>query len=292
MGEVLVGTASWTDRTLVESGWYPPGVNTAAGRLQYYAGQFPLVEVDATYYHPPAERTAELWAERTPAGFTFNVKALSLFTQHPTRPEALPTDLRAEPPPNRSTLYLKDLADEVVEDMWSRFLSALEPLRQAGKLGALLLQFPQWFPISRANKDYVLACRDRADPIPVCVEFRNHTWLDDRNRAETLEFLCRHELAYVVVDMPQGYPSSVPPVVAATAELAVVRFHGRSARWDSRDVHERFGYHYSEQELAAWVPGLRELSEQAGTTHVLMNNCYSDYAQTNAADLIRLLGEV
>lgn len=289
MGEVLVGTASWTDRTLVASGWYPPGVNTAAGRLQYYAERFPLVEVDATYYHPPAERTAELWAERTPAGFTFNVKALSLFTQHPTRPEALPSDLRTAPPSNRSTLYLKDLADEVVEQMWSRFLSALEPLRQAGKLGALLLQFPQWFPISRANKDYLLACRDRADPVPVCVEFRNHTWLDERNREETLEFLRRHELPYVVVDMPQGRTSSVPPVVAATAELAVVRFHGRSQRWESRDVHERFGYHYSQQELAAWVPGLRELSAQAGTTHVLMNNCYSDYAQTNAADLVRLL---
>ena len=84
MGQVRVGTASWTDRTLLESGWYPPEADTPEKRLRYYARQFALVEVDATYYALPAEQTAAAWAARTPAGFTFNVKAFSLFTQHPT----------------------------------------------------------------------------------------------------------------------------------------------------------------------------------------------------------------
>jgi uncharacterized protein YecE (DUF72 family) len=289
MDEVLVGTASWTDRTLIDSGWYPPGVDTPAKRLEFYAQRFPLVEVDATYYNPPAERTAELWAERSPEHFTFNIKAFSLFTQHPTKPSALPKELRPDTGSDRN-LYLRDLDERVVDQMWDRFCNALRPLRGAGKLGAILLQFPQWFPISRSNKDYVLSCRDRVAPMRVCVEFRNHTWMEERNRSETLDFLAAHEVPYVVVDMPQGYPSSVPPVVAATADLAVVRFHGHSEKWTSRDIHERFGYLYSEQELRAWEPKLRELAGQATTTHVLMNNCYRDYAQTNAAQLAELLG--
>src|SRR5690348_13360335 len=92
MGEVRVGTASWTDRTLIESGWYPPEANNPEKRLRYYARQFPLVEVDATYYALPAEQTARAWAERTPPGFTFNIKAFSLFTQHPTPVRAFPAD--------------------------------------------------------------------------------------------------------------------------------------------------------------------------------------------------------
>src|SRR6516165_11271080 len=94
MGQVQVGTAGWTDKTLIASGWYPPEASTPEQRLRFYARQFPLVEVDSAYYALPAERTAATWAERTPAGFTFNVKAFSLFTQHPTPVKALPTDLR------------------------------------------------------------------------------------------------------------------------------------------------------------------------------------------------------
>ncbi|RCW45790.1 uncharacterized protein YecE (DUF72 family) [Halopolyspora algeriensis] len=290
MGELLVGTASWTDRTLIASGWYPPEANTPAKRLEFYAGTFPLAEVDATYYGLPAERTAALWVQRTPEHFTFNVKAFSLFTQHPTKPSALPKDLRsATEHIDRKNVYLRDLDPHVVDELWQRFLGALAPLYEAGKLGAILLQFPQWFPIGRTNKQYLLECRDRVAPMPVCVEFRNYTWMQERNREETLEFLSSHGLPYVVVDMPQGHTSSIPPVVAATADLAVVRFHGRSERWTSRDIEERFGYKYSHRELAEWAPRLRELADSATTTHVVMNNCYRDYAQTNAADLAELV---
>jgi uncharacterized protein YecE (DUF72 family) len=287
VADIRVGTASWTDKTLLASGWYPDDVKSAAERLGYYAKQFPLVEVDSTYYTPPNERNSDLWVARTPAGFTFNIKAFSLLTQHPTKPSALYKDLRPEGV--TKNLYLKDVEESTVDAVWERFLSALEPLQAAGKLGAILFQFPQWFPIGRHNKHYILECKRRCEPYRICVEFRNKTWLSDDNQAETLDFLTSYGLPYVCVDMPQGHPSSVPPVVAATADLAVVRFHGHSEKWTSRDIYERFGYHYSKPELKSWAPKIADLSAQAKETHVLMNNCYADYAQTNAQQLIDLL---
>ena len=292
MADIRVGTASWTDKTLIESGWYPPEANNAEKRLRYYTRQFPLVEVDSTYYALPAEQTAAAWAQRSPKGFTFNIKAFSLFTQHPTRIAALPKDLRpaaekaAKGKPN---VYLKDAGPELTEQAWARFLAALEPLRQTGRLGAILFQFPQWFVIGRARKDYIRLVAERVAPRQVCIEFRNKTWMSEDNRAETLAFLADHQLPYVCVDEPQGYPSSVPPVVAATAPLAVVRMHGHSEKWDSHDIQEKFRYRYSENELTKWVPKVRSLAAEADTTHVLFNNCYSDDAQVNAQQLAELL---
>jgi len=301
VGEIRVGTASWTDRTLIESGWYPPEANTPEKRLRYYARQFPLVEVDATYYALPAERTARAWAERTPAGFTFNVKAFSLFTQHPTPVKALPADLReAAGKAGKERVYLKDVDPALAETAWDRFLAALEPLRGAGqpgagqpgagKLGAILLQFPPWFPIGRSNKEYILACARRAAPDRVCVEFRNRTWMTEDNQRETLDFLAEHALPYVCVDMPQGYPSSIPPVLAATSDLAVVRMHGHSDKWTSKEISEKYGYRYSGEELDEWAGRIRGLAADAEVTHVLFNNCYRDWAHVNAQQLTARLG--
>ena len=291
MGQVRVGTASWTDRTLIEAGWYPPAANTPEKRLRYYASQFPLVEVDSAYYALPAEQTAKAWAERTPAGFTFNIKAFRLLTQHPTPVKALPADLReAAAKTGKERVYLKDVDPEVADQVWERFMAALEPLRGADKLGALLFQYPPWFPISRANKEYILACAQRAAPRRVCVEFRNRTWMSEKNQRETLDFLAEHKLAYVCVDMPQGYPSSIPPVVAATSDLAVVRMHGHSDKWTSPNISEKYGYKYSDEELDEWAGKVRHLAGEAELTHVLFNNCYRDYAHVNAQQLAARLG--
>ena len=290
MGEIKVGTASWTDKTLIGSGWYPPEADTPETRLRFYARQFPLVEADSSYYALLAEQTAATWAERTPAGFTFNVKAFSLFTQHPTPVRALPVDLReAAGKSGKDRVYLKDVDPEVTDQAWDRFLAALEPLRLAGKLGAILLQFPPWFPISLANKEYIVACAERVAPRRVCVEFRNRTWMTPDNQGETLEFLASRNLPYVCVDMPQGYPNSIPPVVAATSDLAVIRLHGHSDKWDSKDIHERFGYRYTTTELDEWAGQTRRLAADTKVTHVLFNNCYRDYAQVNARHLTELL---
>ncbi|SCL52526.1 DUF72 domain-containing protein [Micromonospora chersina] len=289
MGDIKVGTASWTDPTLLDSGWYPATADTPEKRLSYYARQFPLVEVDATYYSPPAERTARLWVERTPPGFTFNVKAFSLLTGHPTRVSALYKDLRPET--EKKNVYPDDLPPQAYEEVWTRFLSALDPLVEAGKLGAILFQFPPWFTIRRDNKQYLLEVARRCDPLRPVFEFRHASWFDGDNAEETLGFLRQHELPFVCVDMPQGHKSSVPPVLAATADLAVVRFHGHSDKWTSKDIHEKFGYDYSKRELRDWAPKLCELAGEAESTHVLMNNCYRDYAQRNGQQLQALLGD-
>jgi uncharacterized protein YecE (DUF72 family) len=288
VGQILVGTASWTDKSLLASGWYPPGASSAEERLRHYATQFPLVEVDSTYYFPPSENNSKLWAERTPKDFTFNIKAFSLLTQHPTRANALYKDLSR--PEGKDRLYPKDLEPKVIDEVWDRFLEALRPLDEAGKLGAVLFQFPPWFTIARKNKDYVLECARRAAPYKILVEFRHASWMTPDNQAETIEFLEGHGLPYVCVDMPQGFKSSIPPVTTATADLAAMRFHGHNdVDWESGSVQKRFKYLYSEKELKAWAPRIERMAEEAEETHVLMNNCYSSYAQQNAKELAELL---
>ncbi len=288
MGEILIGTASWTDKSLLGSGWYPPEAKSAEERLKYYASHFPLVEADSTYYYPPSEKNSELWAKRTPDNFTFNIKAFSLLTGHPTKTEALYKDLDFKS--DKKNVYIDDLDQRVVDEVWDRFLSALEPLQDAGKLGLLLFQFPPWFVIGKTNKQYVLECATRAAPMRICVEFRNQTWMREDNQKETLEFLEGHGLPYVCVDMPQGFKSSIPPVVAATADVAVMRFHGHNVKeWESGSVQRRFKYLYSKDELERWAPRVQDLAQETKKTHVLMNNCYRDYAQRNAKELADLL---
>jgi uncharacterized protein YecE (DUF72 family) len=287
MGDIRVGTASWTDKTLLESGWYPATADNPEKRLAYYAKQFPLVEVDATYYSPPAEATAARWVDRTPADFVFNIKAFSLLTGHPTRVASIYKDLRPET--EKTNVYPDDLSPQAYEDVWTRFLSALDPLVEAGKLGAILFQFPPWFTIRKSNKQYLLEVAKRCAPLRAVIELRHASWFNGDNQDETLDFLRKHQLPYVSVDMPQGYSSSIPPVLEATSDLAVVRFHGHSDKWTSKNIYEKYGYEYSDTELGEWVPKLEKLSREAAHVHVLMNNCRGDFAQRNASTLRKFL---
>ncbi|MFL5798236.1 MAG: DUF72 domain-containing protein [Actinomycetota bacterium] len=297
MGEIVVGICGWTEPTLVKEGtFYPPEAKTPEDRLRFYAEQFPIVEVDSTYYSPPTERNSVLWIERTPKDFTFNVKAYSLLTNHPTRPDRMAKDLRELLPPDQAdkrNVYRDKLPAEVVDEVWRRFADALMPLHSAGKLGAILFQFPQWFVIGRANRDYIVECAERLSEYRIAVEFRHRTWLEPRNQDETLSFLQEHSLPLVCVDMPQGLDSSVPPLAATTADdLALVRFHTRNEQQFTKKgvtAAERFAYLYDERELEEWVPGIRDMSNSARETHVLMNNCYRDYAVRNARQLTGLL---
>ena len=212
---VKIGTCSWTDPTLLKAGWYPAEADSAEARLAHYASRFPVVEVDSTYYSLPSERNAALWAERTPPGFTFDVKAFSLMTGHGTALAKLPPILRDSLPQpaagKAGNLYLKDLPPEAQRWIWQAFDDALAPLAQAGKLGAILLQFPPWFAISRENKRYLEQCREMLPQRRLAVEFRQRSWLEERNAQETLTFLAQNDLSYVCVDEPQGFRSSIPP---------------------------------------------------------------------------------
>jgi uncharacterized protein YecE (DUF72 family) len=295
-GGVRVGTASWTDPTLIKSGWYPKGVaSSAEARLRFYATQFPIVEVDASYYYLPREDQAGLWVDRTPPDFVFNIKAFSLLTGHPTRRKALPEDLLGEVAPehrDKQRLYASHLSADGLAEVWRRFQEALLPLDSAGKLGAVLLQYPEWFTPRRSNREELRAVRDRLPGYQVCIEFRNGTWLaEGRDRERTLELLSELRLPLVCVDMPQGFRSSLPPVAEVTSpDLAVVRFHGRDPKaWKKQTVSERFRYRYDEDELREWVPKVEHLADGAREVHALMNNCYQDYAVTNAQQFMDLL---
>jgi uncharacterized protein YecE (DUF72 family) len=298
-GTIRVGTASWTDPTMTAAGvFYPAGADSAEDRLTYYASRFPLVEVDATYYSLPARRTSELWVERTPPDFTFDIKAHALMTGQPTETKRLPKDIRTALPPElveKPRIYAKDLPEELKGAVWEWFLDGLEPLREAGQLGSILLQYPRWFFTSSENRDTILDATERLGEVRKAVEFRNGTWFNEKNVERTMRFLEDHEIPLVMVDGPQGFKSSIPPIAATTsADLAVVRFHGRRAEtWEAKGIPtvERFRYLYGRDELEEWVPRIREAAAQARETHVLMNNCYANYGSTNARELAALLLE-
>jgi uncharacterized protein YecE (DUF72 family) len=299
-GWIRVGTASWTDPTMTAPDvFYPPDAGTAEERLAYYAGQFPIVEVDATYYALPSARTSELWVRRTPPDFVFDVKAHALMTGQPTETRRLPKSIRDALPRElaaRPRLYGKDLPSELFDEAWRLFADGLEPLRASGQLGSVLLQYPRWvFPSSQA-REAILAARDRLGVLACAVEFRSAAWLSEKNAERTLRFLAGNAIPYVMVDGPQGLPSSLPPVVATTSpNLAIVRFHGRRVEtWEAQGIPtvERFRYLYGRDELAEWVPRIRQAATGARETHVLLNNCFANYGTTNARELAALLRDV
>ena len=274
--------------------WYPATIRTAADRLRYYATQFDTVEVDSTFYGLPTSATARLWAERTPPGFVFHVKAFAMMTRHAVRPEQLP-------PPLRSTRELElDRQGRVVHpsadlrrETFALFSEALEPLRAERKMGLVLLQFPPYFVANEANREYVAYSTGLVAPDRAAVEFRHASWVEADELVTTLDLLSSLGAAYVCVDEPRlKGPTVLPPLAAATADLAYVRFHGRnSATWRARvdSAAERFKYLYSDEELVEWVEPVQQLQEQAGTTYVMFNNCFADYAPRNAKQLMSLL---
>ncbi len=289
MGEIFVGTSSWTDPTLIESGrFYPPSAKTAEARLKYYASQFGVVEVDSSYYGLPNEKTAGLWVQRTPPSFIFDIKTFRLFTQHPTPQVALPRDIKLALPrelAGRPNLYMKDMPEDLLDELWRRFESALLPLDSAGKLGVVMFQFPSWYYPGNEQRDYILSCKERLPQYRIGVEFRNNSWLSDKNRERTLKFLADNNLPYVCVDEPQGFTSSVPPLSEVTSDIGLVRFHGRNSEtWEKKGIPTvaRFNYLYSEEELAEWAPRIEKIASKTTQTHVLFNNCYEDKAVKNA----------
>jgi uncharacterized protein YecE (DUF72 family) len=271
-------------------------VTSAEARLRYYAEQFDIVEVDATYYAPPSARNSELWVARTPDDFVFNVKAFAWLTHHAASPQRLPDWLRNRLPDEvrgKRNVYPRDVGARELELVWQLHREALEPLAAAGKLGAVLFQFPPWFVRSRENRDYLRSLPERLPGWPLAVEFRGGGWMDEDAAAGTLAVLEEAGLAYVGVDEPQGFPNSTPALAAVTAPLAMVRLHGRNAEtWEVKTgaASDRFKYLYEEAELREWVPRVRELAAQARAVHVLFNNNYEDWGMQNARRMAHLLG--
>jgi uncharacterized protein YecE (DUF72 family) len=211
-------------------------VHSAKERLRYYASRFPVVEVAGSHVGLPSWRNAGLWAERDPAGFVFDVKAFGLLTQNQTPPDALPKDIRAARAPTaKQNLYYAYMPPEVLDPLWERFRSALDPLREAGKLGVVLFQFAPWFVYRPYSLDLISDFVERLPGDRIAVEFRNKSWLDERHRARTLDFEREHGVVHVPVDEPRGFASSVPTVWETTSpELAILRLPQRNRAPASR----------------------------------------------------------
>ena len=236
MAVVRIGTCSWADEGLVKT-WYPRGVSSPAARLAYYAERFDTVEVDSPFYRLPSPETTAKWAERTPDAFVWHAKASAAMTGH-------------------------EEADR--ETAFREFREAFQPLEASGKLRSVLLQYHPRFVKSAEAKEELRRAGPLLAPLVPLVEFRNRSWLEEDERADTFSFLEAHGLAYVSVDSPRTRASNVVPrVAAATAPVAYVRFHGRNAgTWNARggSAAQRFDHLYDEGELEEWVGPLRELA--------------------------------
>ncbi len=243
MGEILLGTSGWDYPEWVGRVYPPRG---AADRLRYYAGMFPIVEVNSTFYRLPAPTVVASWVRRTPSRFRFAAKF----------PQSITHDLRLVG----------------TEAELARFLAVLRPLRDAGRFAAALLQLPPSLPFEAETVRRFYA--SLPPDLPVAVEFRERSWLVPTSYALLREF----GLAHAIVAGPH-----LPVVPEVTAPFAYLRWHGHgSPLW--------YDYTYSPEELAAWVPRVRELAGRVGTVYGFFNNHFRGDAAVNCRTLAEELG--
>jgi uncharacterized protein YecE (DUF72 family) len=264
---IRIGVCSFADEGLLKH-WYPRGVSSPKARLAYYAERFETVEVDSPYYHLPDPEVTGRWAQRTPPGFLFHVKAHATMTGH-------------------------EEADQ--ERAFADFRASLAPLELSGKLRGILLQQHPRVVKSEAAKGELARTRPLLEPLVPLVEFRHRSWLEEGEREDTLAFLEEHGLAYVSVDAPPTRASNVvPPVAAATHRVAYIRFHGRNLKtWNikAEKSSARFDWMYAPEELAEWVEKLASLAEAADEVYAMFNNNRDDFAPRSAVLLRGLLDE-
>jgi uncharacterized protein YecE (DUF72 family) len=299
IGNVRLGTAGWTDKTLIQSGrFYPPRCSSAQSRLEHYAKHFPLVEVDATYYTLLPPETAERWLAWTPESFVFDVKAHPILTGHPIDTGRLPRELvrDLEASGHSGRVYRERIPAAIGDAIEARFRTLIEPLQAAGRLGCVMLQFPPWFSATRKHARWIEEVGERWSGVPLSVEFRHRSWLLPERRERVLELLRARRMSYVVVDEPDVAAGGVPPLVAVTnPELSLVRFHGHNAAgWSKKGatVHERFDYLYGPEELRAWLAPVAELSRDSREVHAIFNNCVRNYAVIDAKGLAALIANL
>ena len=232
---VRVGTCSWADETLTKV-WYPKNVRSGEARIRHYAERFDTVEANSTYYRLPDAEIVANWAERTPDGFTMHVKAFGLMTRHPVKVESLPEDLRDVMPVDERGRVDRP-PRELRAEVFRRFHRALEPLRERGKLGGILLQFPSYVVYKPISLDYLAWAVEQLDGDEALVEFRHRSWLDEENRDQTLAFLESIGATYVIVDAPRTDAKNLVPTVRRQDEHDGVRPLPRAERRDLEQAH-------------------------------------------------------
>ena len=253
---ILVGTSGWSFPDWIGR-FYPLGL-PRADMLGYYADQFPVVEVNSTYYRIPPPAVTEQMARKTPPGFRFTVKG----------PHELTHERRLDP------------------ETMAAFRACLEPLAAADKLDGVLLQFPWSFRPGQASWELLRGARREIPDTPLTVEFRNDGWA----RPGTFSQLRDLDLGYCVVDEPR-LPGLMPPTVELTTTVGYVRFHGRNYQnwWAREGNKDRYDYLYSDAELREWTEKIHDLARQAEKVYVFFNNCHAGQAAKNAALMQELL---
>ncbi|MFL6514687.1 MAG: DUF72 domain-containing protein [Chthoniobacterales bacterium] len=292
-GNILVGTASWSDPGFVDR-WYPKKMK-AGDRLGWYAQHFDMVEVNSTFYAVPDVMAVQRWSAATPDDFMFDVKLHQLLSRHSTQAKLLPPEFQRRVKADEKGRV--SLTAKLEEDITRVFLRSLEPLRRDGKLGVLLLQLSPGFSPRKHKleelEQLIAATRDYA----LAIELRNRNWVTPERLPETLEFLQRHQTAFVNVDAPAKEHFTIIPseIDAVTApEVAYLRLHGRNADayLTGKTVATRFNYDYGAAEIEEVAERSRKLAEDAKQVHVVFNNNALDYAPRAATRLRAALGQV
>jgi len=255
-GRIRVGTSGYSFADWVGT-FYPSGTPRGA-MLDEYVRHFDVVEINFSYYRvPDADMFARMEA-KTPPGFEFIVK-----------------------------LY-KGMTHEVEEDaaMYRQFVSSVAPLREAGKFGGYLAQFPWRFKKSSKSEAHLASLRDRLGDDPLFAEFRHDSWIE----RETFESLEAQGIGYCSVDEP-ALKGLVPPVAAATTDTGYVRFHGRNARNWWGGGGDRYDYDYNRKELTEWTEKLLKLEDKVRKVYAFFNNCHAGHAARNAELMVGMLGD-
>lgn len=297
--KILVGTSSWTDPSLVSCGrFYPKACTSAEDRLRYYASRFPMVEVDSSRDEFPRSEDCELWVARTPRDFNFDVEVFGLFTGHRTPVRALPAPIRRSLGSYaHEHIDYEDMPAELLDLACEHFKQSIEPLRAAGKLGALIFQFAPSFACSPRAREHLDDLRARLAEYTLAVEFRHESWFDETHRERTIEFEKERGLIHVMLDSPQGLASKLGAHwVLTNPQLAVLKLCGRGAAAGmksgataaTQDAHEG----YSDRTLTALADSVSEIAQKVGEVHVVFDDTHEDQDQRHAIRLMDILGLV
>ena len=291
-GRILIGTSSWADPGFVEE-WYPAGL-PARERLGWYAQRFEAVELNSSFYAVPDPRTVARWTQVTPPGFTFDVKLHRLLSRHHADLKSLPPALRdGAETQGRGRVVLTPRIEAAVAEAT---LEAVEPLHQAGKLGAFLLQLTPAFSPYEHDLDELSGLLERLAPHTVAVELRHRGWVGEKQVEATLGWFEDHGAAWVAVDAPPGDHVPIMPAIDAVtnSKLAYIRMHGRNTEGylKGKSVAERFDWDYSDDELHEIEQRVDGMAEQAGEVHAMFNNNRGADAPSAAQRFRTMMGQV
>ena len=282
------GKGTWNGLFYPQRGGRGEARRSQAGgfdELTWYAEHFDVVEVNSSFYGPPTPATTKNWARKTPPGFEFCLKLYQKFTHPGMYKKAALADL-----PDQSAGVLAGLARVTAADV-GIFKDALEPLAAAGRLGALLAQFPPSFHDTPPNREYLDWLLTTFGEFSVAVELRHKTWSD--RHGETLALLNRHDAAWTQIDEPKFRFSIRQNWLPNQEGFAYMRLHGRNAaQWWHHDLAEdRYNYLYSKEELEPIAEVARSTAAIVKKAYLFMNNHFASKAVVNAVVMKHMLGE-